>query len=640
MRRDNNVSSRMVWLILGVFVVSSFVAYTPSYIHSFVSDDYKHLGFVQSVFDKPFTVFRVFNPYYSGWYYRPTQHVYFALFRFLFGTNSIPYYVGLLFLHTSNIILVYVVVRIWGETRIGALCTAGAFSVIHTHQEVVGWISAVSILLAATFTLLSFYFLRMHLDNPLRIKYLVITGVMIILSIFSREECIVLFPVLLLFCFLFHRFTLNKSEILLFTVLGLFVVSYCIIIFLRPTWTPHTDALLVRNLTDFTSIRNLSQFFFQIFNSYLAIRNTLDDFRWEFLGLLVTVVMLIAYIFIRGKAFLRLSIIWTFTLYLFLYVIVWLFTGQIAHRYLYLPWLGICLIVGDCIDCFSNKYFNKYFAPVMLLFIVANIFFHQIPLSLRSQRQWQEDAAVAASNAAQIKSLVPDISEYTHFFAYDMPPITDYIQSMAAVWFDVKLDGRGGHWKRLLGSGYATSHDYFLNYENGLVYNAMPELQQYEKTYFVWQTDPIAEIIHFDGTSETLDPTTYNLDRIVGPPGQKRFGFSMCQPMTDYGWASLTYNTIVTDGSFLMFGIRRDWEHANKDGMIFRINIVDSTNDQQILFYKLMDSLGENWTELALDMKKYWGQTVSLQFQVRAIENPSLECGYWANPRLIVNDVN
>ena len=192
------LSAFFVFLLLGAFVSISLLAFTPTYIHAFLTDDYKHLGFIQPLLERPFTLYRAFDPYFVGWYYRPFQLVYFALFRLLFGTNPTPYYVGILLLHTINILLVYKVARVWGNGRFGSVMAAGLSSVIVTHQQVVGWISAVSILLAAAFSLLSLYFLRVSLNELRKTKFLLLALITAVFAILSREEALALFPLILL----------------------------------------------------------------------------------------------------------------------------------------------------------------------------------------------------------------------------------------------------------------------------------------------------------------------------------------------------------------------------------------------------------------------------------------------------------
>jgi hypothetical protein len=107
-----------------------------------------------------------------------------------------------------------------------------------------------------------------------------------------------------------------------------------------------------------------------------------------------------------------------------------------------------------------RKYPSKQVVQKIAFLTLVAIFLFQTPLSRQRQQQWQNDAVIANHNAAQIKQLVPEIEEHTHFFAYDMPPVTDYIQSMAAVYYDTKLGSRGGAWKRLMTSGFASPNDW------------------------------------------------------------------------------------------------------------------------------------------------------------------------------------
>jgi hypothetical protein len=640
--RNNQTSSIIiVWSSLFVFFCLTLIAFTPSYINTFITDDFKHLGFVQPFLDKPYTIYKVFDPYFLGWYYRPTQLLFFSLFRFLFGANPIPYYIGLLLLHAVNIVLVYKVSRIWGNGRLGSIFAAGIFSVIATHQEVIGWISAVSILLAAVFSLLSFYSLRKYLNDSQQVKNLLVVILMAALAIFSREEAIVLFPlILVVWLFSCHRRP-KQSEIWLFGGFGLFVITYSVIIFLRPTWTPHADAALKLNLTNAVSIQSSSRFLLTIFENYLSLENVQNETDWLTFSLILILMLVSGLAFWRGNSILRLGLLWTAALLLFLYGIVWLLSGNIAPRYLYLPWLGISITGGALIGQLRQKYPNSYILPSIVTLVLIGAFFYQTPLSRQRQQQWKSDAVVINQNETQIKELLPEINERTHIFAYNMPPITDYIQSMASVWYGVKLEGRGGQWDRLLNSGFATPNDYLFNYEEGLISNIMPELQEFEETVFIWQEKPVVEVINLDNSSASLDTGAYQLNQVIGPSGQKRFGFFIHPPAPETGWASLAYTTTVPYTSDLMFGIHKDWGQVEgEDGMTFRVNVVTDAGEKQTIFQSSVDILSEDWTELKLPMDAYWGQTVLLQFQVYANANLLHDHGYWANPRFVTSAVD
>jgi hypothetical protein len=301
--------------------------------------------------------------------------------------------------------------------------------------------------------------------------------------------------------------------------------------------------------------------------------------------------------------------------------------------------MGIAFSIGALADQLHTKFSNKQILPTIVLLVLMGNFLYQTPISRQAQQQWKNDADITARNASQIMRIVPEITEQTHFFAYNMPPVTDYIQAMAAVWYDIPLEGRGGTWKRLLKSGFATTDDYLLNYENGQVFNIMPELQEFERTIFVWQEDPTAEIVHFDGMSTLLDSGAYQLDQIISVSEQERFGFFIHPPAPEDGWASLTYTTAVPTNSTLMFGIHKEWgQIEGEDGMTFRVNIIDAAGNKQTIYQTSIDAAARDWIEPKLPMNEYWQQTVSLQFQVHANSNLLHDHGYWANPRFVVDN--
>jgi hypothetical protein len=126
---------------------------------------------------------------------------------------------------------------------------------------------------------------------------------------------------------------------------------------------------------------------------------------------------------------------------------------------------------------------------------------------------------------------------------------------------------------------------------------------------------------------------------MVGPPGQRRFGFYLHPPAPEEGWATLTYTAVVPPGGDLMFAVRKDWGQVNgEDGMTFRVNLVDTAGIPHTIYRMSLETIIENWTEPSLPMDGFAGQSVLLQFQVEANANLLHDHGYWANPRFVVGD--
>jgi hypothetical protein len=141
-------------LLLALFAII-FWAQFPSYADAFLRDDYKHLEFIQDFVRMPWRVYRVFSPYWIGWYYRPEQHVLILINRLLFGTSPPGYYLVSLGLHCVNVALLYRLARRLRLAPLASLLAAALVSVHWLNYDALGWISSSSVLIAATFPLLS-----------------------------------------------------------------------------------------------------------------------------------------------------------------------------------------------------------------------------------------------------------------------------------------------------------------------------------------------------------------------------------------------------------------------------------------------------------------------------------------------------
>ena len=277
----------------------------------------------------------------------------------------------------------------------------------------------------------------------------------------------------------------------------------------------------------------------------------------------------------------------------------------------------------------------------MILVILAINMVYQ-----RTQFQTELDSIATAANEVesireQMITIIPDPSDTTHFFAYEMPPTADYIQSMAAVWYDQSFRAPGGYYGRLKDHGRASNEYYLLNYEDGNLYNLMPELQNAELTVFIWEQDPVAEIVHPDGTAAKLDEGSYHLDTLVGPPGSRKLGIFLHPPAPEAGWASLAYSVAVPENSVLQFATRRETGGlSEEDGMHFRITITGPSNQSEIIYQEFVEvkrnDSSEPWTEVTIPIQNYWGVNAEIRLEVAAGGNLIHDHGYWANPRFVI----
>ncbi|MBI3655544.1 MAG: hypothetical protein HY232_03885 [Acidobacteria bacterium] len=222
-----NVSDRAMGL--GVFFISilGLVTFLPAFNNFFISDDFVYLRLCKSAGNDVLSILS-FPPDLR----RLTGHIYFFICYKLFRLNSAGYYAIMIGIHIFNSYLVYrLVARLTGERHSGLI--AGLFFVVYErHQEAIMWIAAVNELFLGLSALLCLIFLHKCLSEKKNYgKYHTLTIITFILSLFSKESSIVLFPIMLLAYFLLAASSPNKfleSRVKLFLPLGCLWLAYLI----------------------------------------------------------------------------------------------------------------------------------------------------------------------------------------------------------------------------------------------------------------------------------------------------------------------------------------------------------------------------------------------------------------------------
>ena len=638
---SNRTRDVMVLTLLCLGVTGLVAIYfVPAYRNAFLLDDYKHLEFNSLYSGKPWDILRVFSPYEIGWwYYRPLQHIFFFLQRRIFSLDPAPYYFSLLLLHVTNTSLVFALSRKLGVSRFGAVVAACLFSLAAINQNVLGWISSVSVILLGLFTLAAVLQLEIYLSSgrrtPRRLAFVVAC---VILTLFTREEAILL-PLILAVVWL----TATKSVSGLkrhekgFWLIVLFLAAlYSVILITRPNWGGQGDILSSEAPTRLANGGQLVRYVLDLASRFIHTDSLVAP-QGRFDGLLLAMTLVLLYVagLVRGSRAVRNGLLWWGLGLSLLYVVRWYEFGA-ANRYLYMPWIGLALAFGAALDpAFQNRAARRTFKVVVALLTVAFIFY-QGSYAVGLQKEWHGFVTETDAIRAQVLAAYPNIQPDTHFFAYNLPPVPDYIQSMASVWYETKLDALGGDWTRLLRYGRATEQFYILNIENGQLENILPELQAYTETIFVWDSNPLMEVVAHDGSAQPADPGAYALGQIVGPFGERRLGAFMHPPAPDIGWISATYPVTIPEDSALAFGTYKAWaDIEGEDGMTFRVKFLPDGGGAAVLFQESIDSPEATWRQHVVDVSGFAGQTGRMQFQVSANGNILNDHGFWSVPRFV-----
>ena len=631
--------------LVGIIAINALI-YLPPYKDSFVSDDFKQFELVSNFSESPFEAYRILSPFWTGWHYRPVQNLLMLAGLGTFGLNPLPYYVTLLALHTVVIVLLYGVARKYKVSPFASLCVVVLFSLNAPHWQVLGWISSIGIVSAATFSLLAVYIYLSYLEHQGRWITLVAVIISCILALLSREESLVL-PVLLLLIWLTHpkRRRPGRAEFTFFVILLSVWFVYLAFQFARPTWTRNPQTISFKGLADSLVNQAPSQFLlslvsrYTLFNGSVLAQSGIGATIFAALFVILTGMWLW-----KSGRVVRVGFLWGVLYLEFLYLVVWVPLRGLADRYMYLPWIGISLAVGASLgQLLSISVLDTNLSRVLVMFGLATILsVHTIHIR-QSQVKWLVETDTVKSIESQMMSLIPDPPSDAHFFAFRLVPQPDYVQAMAAVWYKRPFQWPGGHLNRLKNQGWATPDYYLLDYQEGVLYNLMPELQEHQKTFFVWSQEPTVEVWDEQGRPLNSPPAFYYaVDQVVGPPDERRLSIAMHPPEASGSWALLGYTVKVPVNSELRFAIMRDGGGlSSEDGMAFRIRVQGEPGQLDTVFETFLEnptpeaSIG--WTRAIVPMEVYWGQTVGLYLEVAAGANTWHDYGYWANPRLVVD---
>jgi len=131
--RQNNQSAWLQAAVLPGMIVILLIAailFLPSYLDSYLGDDFVQQWRIRKLIGEPFRALNVFNPDWTDWYYRPLQNLWILFNRQLFGLTPAAYYFLQVSWHLVSISLLFRVARGFGAGRLAALLAAGLFSII------------------------------------------------------------------------------------------------------------------------------------------------------------------------------------------------------------------------------------------------------------------------------------------------------------------------------------------------------------------------------------------------------------------------------------------------------------------------------------------------------------------------------
>ncbi|MEI6681688.1 MAG: hypothetical protein WCO44_03620 [Bacteroidota bacterium] len=324
------------------------------------------------------------------------------------GLNPRSYYLTNIFIHILNSILVYLLIFRLTDRKIWAAFFAGLLFGIHPmHVESVAWISERKDVLYGLF-FISGMILYYHYLKKKRIKFLVFAFLLFCLSVLSKAMAVVFPLVMVLMDLLLERKWSFRAliEKIPFFVISLFFGLLAIKIqaegaigawriFTLMQRIMHASYGILSYLTNFFLPVNLSAFYPYPFideQGFLPL-----SFRLAPVVVILILAVSAVALFMKNR---MLKVIgfgtWFFILTLVL-VLQFISVGQaiIADRYAYIPYIGICFIIGSWGAFLVGQKQPKFRIPGIVLagFMAVLLVFSAIQTHHRSS-VWHDDFAL------------------------------------------------------------------------------------------------------------------------------------------------------------------------------------------------------------------------------------------------------
>jgi hypothetical protein len=655
--------SRLRFLMVPLALLA-FVVFLPPYSGSFIGDDYVQLDRVSDLLGRPWAAYELLNPFRQSWYFRPLQNLWFLLNRLLFDLNPFPFYHLQIAAHVLVMALLYRVARQFRLSPAAGLAGAVIFG-FHGHFfDVVTWLSSIAIILVALFGLAAVSAFLSYLRRPERARLLGVTLLFVVLTMLSHEEGFLIVPFLFVLALrhrsasLFRQAEQNEPGPAgrrpqaggyrlwaTFALMLLFVAVYVGLQLVRPNLNITLSETDISHWSRYLSPSQFSQFL-----AHALVRAT--TLFWA-LGLLldysymVTASLLVAlvYGFWRGNGVIRLGLLWLVLHLAFIYWALWSYQSQFfAGRHLYNALIGPSLVVAALVHALMEEHLShrpkQWQTPAARAAAVGALLLAALFLNARTIGQmhtiWLEMSHRDEDVRRQMQALMPHASADTHVFAHRFVTDASYLPATVKVWYNQPLSEPGGTLVRLLNHGRATRDFYLFDYVDGRLINLMPELQEHAETIFVWNHVPKTELLLPDGDRRLVGNDSSPPLIIAGPAGEQRLALFTPLPQEHLeAWLSLAYEVEIPTGSALRLAVRRP---AAPGEVAYRVRLAGADGQDELLFEQpgVWVETAAGWHDVILPLDAYWGQRVTLAFEVRD-DARVIGGGYWANMRFVID---
>lgn len=406
-------------IFFALFVAATaFIVYANSLGNGFSWDDSKVILNNPVLQGSPISLFSSIDTVSDAMlspYYRPLTLMSFYIEKQLHGFN--PFLVRLLnvLLHTTNAFLLYYLVRTLFSDKNSALLAALLFAVHPLHTEGVDFNSGGRNTMLTCFFVLSAYLLHHRSIVQKQIPFAMAGGLLFTAGLFSKESALAVAPFILVLEINFMRGEKTAIYSSAFLRLIPYFSGACLYLLLR--WltlsklgvqTNIIPGLGTQTIQSMYIIPNLGSRLAD--NIYIIPRYLLTVFRPtalspiysvpEDLNLLalpiftgwIFIIISLGWLFSRGRSYATLfGLLWIIIFWLPVSGIIYFPSAPLADRYLYLPAIGLWIIVADqAIRFIPNSLHVRRYASIITFLVLVIL----ASLTMRRNLDWKTELAL------------------------------------------------------------------------------------------------------------------------------------------------------------------------------------------------------------------------------------------------------
>lgn len=631
--RSNTAGRSIRALLPPALFLLAFLLYLPPYKQAFVGDDYVQLGYISSFLQRPLSGLQTLNPFWSDWYFRPLQNLWLLFCRLLFGLNPFGYYAFQGLWHLLAGAALFALARKLGLRWGAALLALTLFLVNSHHHDVVAWISSIAAIQAAAFSFLALYAYLQALQSDSSARWWLATAVFSLLTMLSHEAGVLL-PFFLLYAGYSHRPHAAKgAEKALLAALLMLAAALAALHFFRPNATIDLGGQSAAQWLAALHPRQLAAYTATVAGRWLllnktALGNTLLTSALEsgfFIAPAILFVGLLLAAYRFGGRVVRLSIVWIVINLAFIYLAVWQQKPDLlAGRHLYSSWAFLSLSIAWAatrLVAHKRSGMRRAALTLLLAFLALNI-----ALVGDDQQAWQRHTEEVAHVAQQMRALIPQATANTQIYAQRFVLTPSFTPYAAAVWYGEPGIG-GGSLAKLQSIDEVDGETYLLDYQDGQLFNIMPQLQDFSRSRILWLPhEATLSSSLASGQAGAYDPL-----QMAQAAGERRLALHVMPP--ENGWLTLHYQMAGPDSVGNSFH-QLATAILGPEGAAFRVRLRTAEGVERVAFQQTINRQ-QSGAWLPLHIPLSWNDGAEAATILLDVQTPPGAAAYWAVPALV-----